>query len=385
MQLAYVVKLGGRLMSVRWWFALVAVLAITLTYWGRDKNWTDCESKDWNARKRGCTAIVEDVTESSSRVWQAYIHRGRAFEKMDNLELAIKDYDKAIRMFPDRPNAYLLRGYAFSEKGDVERAIADINKGVVLGPENADPLIVRGNFYIDRNQLEPAISDFRRALALEPKNAFALTGLGYAYFYSDRIAEAISNFDLAIAIEPEFEPAFAGRGAAYLTKRDFDKALADLNKAIALEPSDSYSYHLRSQVRIEIGEQVTAIKDANQAIALEPRNAEFLNGRCFRLAIVGMDLDQARADCDAALAIENDHNTLDSRGLVGLKQGRFDEAWKDYDTALRMAPSMASYLFGRGIAALRLGRTAEGNADLAAATKLNGKIAEEYARYGVLP
>lgn len=48
-----------------------------------------------------------------------------------------------------------------------------------------------------------------------------------------------------------------------------------------------------------------------------------------------------------------------------------------------MAP--ADYLYGRGIAALRLGRDAEGNADLAAAIKLDGKIAEEYARYGVKP
>jgi lipoprotein NlpI len=100
--------------------------------------------------------------------------------------------------------------------------------------------------------------------------------------------------------------------------------------------------------------------------------------------VAGTDLDLARADCDAALALSTEASTLDSRGLVGLKQGDFDKAWDDYDAALQAGPS-ASYLYGRGYAALRLGRKADGAADIAAAVELDAGIAEEYARYGVPP
>jgi hypothetical protein len=42
-------------------------------------------------------------------------------------------------------------------------------------------------------------------------------------------------------------------------------------------------------------------------------------------------------------------------------------------------------LIGRGIAALRLGRTAEGHADIAAATARDPRAAADFARLGVTP
>lgn len=179
--------------------------------------------------------------------------------------------------------------------------------------------------------------------------------------------------------------AYANRGYGSYFNGELDLAIADFDRAIALNPKYAEAHFARGLTYFEKGDLVRAIAEYDRAITRDPKNRKYLDFRCWALAIASKNLDQARADCDAVLAIENNPITLDFRGLIGLKQGRFDEAWNDYDTALRMAPSTASYLFGRGIAALRLGRTADGNADLAAATKLNGKIAEEYARYGVLP
>lgn len=76
---------------------------------------------------------------------------------------------------------------------------------------------------------------------------------------------------------------------------------------------------------------------------------------------------------------------LDRRLHGELKQGRFQDAWNDYDTAVRGDASIAHFRYGRGIATLRLGRTAEGQADLAAAAALDANIAATYAGYGVTP
>jgi tetratricopeptide (TPR) repeat protein len=68
-----------------------------------------------------------------------------------------------------------------------------------------------------------------------------------------------------------------------------------------------------------------------------------------------------------------------------LKQGRFQDAWNDYDQALRWAPDQAQYLYGRGIAARGLGRAADGEADIAVALRADPAIAHKYALYGVAP
>ena len=63
--------------------------------------------------------------------------------------------------------------------------------------------------------------------------------------------------------------------------------------------------------------------------------------------------------------------------------GQFDKAVTDYDAALVRSPRQAGSLYGRGIAKLRLGNTAGGQADIAAAKAIEADVAEVYAHYGV--
>ena len=58
-------------------------------------------------------------------------------------------------------------------------------------------------------------------------------------------------------------------------------------------------------------------------------------------------------------------------------------AIKDYSSALRVDPKLASALYGRGLAKLKKGDMAAGNADLAAAKKLKATIAADFSRYGL--
>jgi hypothetical protein len=55
----------------------------------------------------------------------------------------------------------------------------------------------------------------------------------------------------------------------------------------------------------------------------------------------------------------------------------------DYDAALKIKPNQASSLYGRGIGKLRIGKAAEGKADIAAAKAINSGIADEFASYGI--
>ncbi|MGZ5791435.1 MAG: hypothetical protein ACXWI7_04285, partial [Croceibacterium sp.] len=70
---------------------------------------------------------------------------------------------------------------------------------------------------------------------------------------------------------------------------------------------------------------------------------------------------------------------------VSLKQQRWQDAWNDYDAADKARPDQASYLFGRGVAALRLGRTQQGHADITKSEQIDGAIAQTFAGYGIVP
>jgi hypothetical protein len=63
--------------------------------------------------------------------------------------------------------------------------------------------------------------------------------------------------------------------------------------------------------------------------------------------------------------------------------GRSRDAISDYDAALRINPRHASSLYGRGLAKLRTGNSADGNGDIAAAKAVQSDIADEFASYGM--
>jgi tetratricopeptide (TPR) repeat protein len=139
--------------------------------------------------------------------------------------------------------------------------------------------------------------------------------------------------------------------------------------------------YFRSDAKLVTGDFEGAIKDVDDADRLMPGTPDLLNGRCWARAVADRDLDVARAACDASLALEPSAGTHDSRGLVGLRQGRWQHAWNDYNEAVTADAGMMGALYGRGLAALALGLTAEGEADVAKAQT----AAAEFAAFGLTP
>src|SRR5262249_28605637 len=72
-----------------------------------------------------------------------------------------------------------------------------------------------------------------------------------------------------------------------------------------------------------------------------------------------------------------------SRGLVQLKLGAFAQAIADYGAAAAKNARDANSLYGGGIAKLRSGDAAGGEADISAAKAIKPDIANVYAGYGV--
>ena len=54
-------------------------------------------------------------------------------------------------------------------------------------------------------------------------------------------------------------------------------------------------------------------------------------------------------------------------------------------SATPRSPQLASARFGQGLVEVKLGREADGRADMAAATATDAKIAADFARYGLPP
>lgn len=167
------------------------------------------------------------------------------------------------------------------------------------------------------------------------------------------------------------------------------KRIAACTKAIDAKVQGAelvLAYWARSVMKLEDGDVEGAIDDADVAGDLYGQDYSVQNARCWSRAVGGIDLDTARQACTLAIRLAPDEASVyDSRGLVGLRQERWMDAWNDYDEAVYISPDFASALYGRGLAALGLGRMDEARADLEEALDLDPSIGEEYAGFGIEP
>ena len=94
--------------------------------------------------------------------FDAYLNEGR-YEDM-----AIRDYDEAIRLIPKgNAAAFNNRALVLVSLRQYDRAIADYDEALRLEPNNGTYLKNRGNTFRSAGKYAPAIADFRKALALK--------------------------------------------------------------------------------------------------------------------------------------------------------------------------------------------------------------------------
>ena len=274
-------------------------------------------------------------------------------------------------------------GAGVAPESKIADCTAVLTGGQLLPDERAAIYTNRGLAYGEIGRFDLAIADYTAAIGLVPTYVPAFVDRGIAYRNTRQADRAIADYNQAIALDPSDAYAFSNRATAYTDKKADALAIADFTAALHLQPTNPRTYVNRAVTYDAIGRLDLSESDYSRALVLRPGYGDALNGRCFVRAEQGL-LTQALADCNAALALSRNAETLDSRGFVFLKFGQFTQAIHDYDDALRLSPRMPSSLYGRGVAKLRL-HIGNGHADISAALSVDPGIAAKMARYAITP
>lgn len=137
---------------------------------------------------------------------------------------------------------------------------------------------------------------------------------------------------------------------------------------------------------LQLGQMGDALTILTGAVEKLPPDQNILTLRCWTQAVLHQQLDQALADCNAALKMNSrTASTLDARGLVYFREGNYGAAISDFNSAVTIVPGLVTSVYVRGLAKLKSGDVAGGNADIATAKVTDPDIATQYAGYGVTP
>jgi len=173
----------------------------------------------------------------------------------------------------------------------------------------------------------------------------------------------------------------AARGIAIAQAR---RSAASGSDADAWTRALAYQHGKRANMYFSLRDYERATQDYDRAAEFVPDAASYHASRCIsRAAADGAAWEAAAAACSEALRLEADDSyALFARGFLRFRQGDFEAAHADFAAALLENDHAVSALYGRGVAALRLGR-AEGQGDIDRATEMNRSTVEYYAGAGL--
>ena len=279
----------------------------------------------------------------------ALFKRGEAYRRLGEEGKSIRDYTEVIDRDPGYFMAYYRRGkvYCTRKKPRYDLAMRDFNKAVRLRPDDSRGYRGRANVNYRTARYSKVIGDCSRSLRLEPDCAFLHVLRGMSYLLEERsssddytremgrIADkfegsvdslartASKNSTSTVLIRPlqlstdfripvdlksaENQAAKAGRGTAC-------SALEDFSKAILLEPSYSYAYWCRGNVYLENQILDSAIVEFTQAV-------------------------------ETSFGVADPYF---SRGVAYYRKGWFGQATRDFDEAIAVDPDCAEFYWWRG-------------------------------------
>lgn len=369
----------------------------------------------------------EMVVKLDPTQWTALNGLASVYANQNRLPEAIDTYTKALDVYPNNVYALQYRARAHIRQKAFDKARLDANAASDLDPDSLQILSLRIDIAQAEHKRDEAKQIILDAIAAKPGDlavqSMLAEFLGNCTYLDAKAceaskAEAVTEYDKLLAVEPNaygyvmralnrpdnqrdkaFEDLDTAAGfddtAAWpllakarllVEDKAYDKALPLIDKAIGLTPKDIDGRALRADLYLETGRKAEALADLTAVKRENPKSAAAFNASCWGLATHNAELETALADCNTGLAQNpNAMQILDSRGMVKLRLGRFDEAIADYDAALAIAPELPASLYGRGVAKLRKGDKAGGEADLKAARAVWYKIDEEFTRYGVKP
>jgi len=180
-----------------------------------------------------CNKIIALKVFTGEKLATIYFWRAVGWNKKGNYTQVIADAGEAIRLHPSVA-AYNLRGSAYYDKGEDDIAIADFNDALRIGPPSGIIFHNRGNAWRSKGEYAKAIADYDQSIKAGPPSAFSWQNRGISKRALGDLDGALADINEAIRLDPTLPQPLTSRAVIWRAKGDLDRAIADTTEAIRL-------------------------------------------------------------------------------------------------------------------------------------------------------
>ncbi len=190
---------------------------------------------------------AEQISTNSNKALQLndrlpapYVTLGNLHRESDKFELALQEYERALRLDPHNADALMGTASTYEKMGRVPDAEEAFKKAAALRPDYWDGYNSLGNFYDRQSKYAEAIAQYQHAAELTPDNAVIDINLAAAYLdrgSAEDLPAAEAALKKSIALGPSYA-AYANLGLLYLNEKRYGESVAMTQKALQLNDKD---------------------------------------------------------------------------------------------------------------------------------------------------
>ncbi|HTA82132.1 MAG TPA: tetratricopeptide repeat protein [Bacteroidia bacterium] len=218
-------------------------------------------NKVWNNSK----LLWLNVIEQYKNVPIAYNNLGSYYQKHEQLDSALMNFNEALRLKAQFPEALTNRSDIWRVRGNYAQAIADCDSAIAADKNCTEAYMNRGIAYCFVNKFDEALHDFTFVVSRKTGEASLYTNRGNLYDMKGKTDSAISDYTMAIKLDPENPDDYLSLAKTQFKIKKYDEAIQNMNKAEELHSTANNLYIFRSQCYREIGNYAAALKDAMTA------------------------------------------------------------------------------------------------------------------------
>ncbi len=206
------------------------------------------------------------------------------YDKLENIENAIKVFDTALQLDPRYALAYTGRGEAYWKKYEnskdpqwVQRSRQDCEQALSLNSVLPAAHICLGRLYKGTGHYQEAVAEFDQAIQADSTNDDAYRELAQAYELQDKPAQAEATYRRAIELRPHYWAGYNWLGAFYFNRAQYREAAQMFEQVTALAPDNARGFYNLGASYVALGRYADAIKVLERSIAIRPTGMAYTN------------------------------------------------------------------------------------------------------------
>ena len=169
----------------------------------------------------------------------SYIRKGDKYLSAENINSAIGNYRRAIKLSPRASAAHSNLAFALHKQGELKLAEEHWKTACDIDPTFANTHFNLGNLYLEKEQFEQAAAKFETAVKLQPDYTEALIHFGVALQKQGKLRDAINQFEMAIAADPGCSDGHYNIGVIHHEAGNLSKAAPFYLEALKLNPENN--------------------------------------------------------------------------------------------------------------------------------------------------